>query len=47
MVRLGGLAYAIDVGKRPMGQRISELRLTRTGEPIEAGRDYTSPAGPA
>jgi sulfur-oxidizing protein SoxB len=29
----------IDIA-RPMGQRISELRLTRTGEPIAAGRDY-------
>ena len=39
MVRLGGVAYTIDIA-RPMGQRISELRLKRTGEPIAAGRDY-------
>lgn len=39
MVRVGGLAYAIDVSA-PMGRRISDLTLTRTGETIEADREY-------
>ena len=40
MVRMGGLGYRIDVrGER--GKRISEMTLLKTGEPIEAGRDYT------
>jgi S-sulfosulfanyl-L-cysteine sulfohydrolase len=39
MVRVGGIAYAIDVAQ-PMGRRISQLRLLRTGAPIDAGRDY-------
>ena len=39
MVRVGGLGYAIDVGK-PMGQRISDLRLLRTGEPLGADTEY-------
>ena len=40
MVRAGGLAYTIDVAK-PMGQRISDLTLLRTGEKIDAARKYT------
>jgi sulfur-oxidizing protein SoxB len=40
MVRVGGLAYTIDVGQ-PMGSRISDLRLLRTGQPLEAAKDYT------
>jgi S-sulfosulfanyl-L-cysteine sulfohydrolase len=39
MVRVGGIAYTIDVGQ-PMGRRISQLRLQRTGAAIDAGRDY-------
>ncbi|MGJ3264505.1 MAG: thiosulfohydrolase SoxB [Salinarimonas sp.] len=39
MVRVGGLAYAIDVSA-PMGSRISDLTLIRTGEPLEAAREY-------
>jgi sulfur-oxidizing protein SoxB len=39
MVRVGGLAYAIDPAQ-PMGRRISNLRLTRADAPIEPGRDY-------
>ena len=39
MVRAGGLAYAIDVTK-PIGSRISDLRLVRNGQPLEASRDY-------
>ena len=47
MVRVGGIAYTIDVAQ-PMGRRISDLRLLRTG----AGRSTPaatmwSPAGRA
>jgi sulfur-oxidizing protein SoxB len=40
MVRAGGLAYTIDIGK-PMGSRISDLKLLKTGKPLEAAKDYT------
>ena len=39
MVRTGGLGYRIDITK-PQGSRISDLTLLRTGEPIEASREY-------
>jgi sulfur-oxidizing protein SoxB len=39
MVRVGGLAYTLDMGK-PIGSRISDLKLLRTGQPLEAGKDY-------
>ncbi len=39
MVRVGGVAYTIDVDK-PIGSRISDLQVVRTGQPLEAGRDY-------
>lgn len=39
MVRAGGLSYTIDIGK-PIGQRISDLTLLRTGEKIDADRKY-------
>ena len=39
MVRAGGLAYTIDIGK-PDGQRISDIKLVRTGKPLEPARDY-------
>ncbi len=39
MVRVGGLAYTIDV-TQPMGRRISQLRLLRTDKPIDPDRDY-------
>ena len=39
MVRVGGLAYTIDV-MQPMGRRISQLRLLRKDKPIDPGRDY-------
>lgn len=39
MVRTAGLSYALDIGAR-MGGRISDLRLLRTGAPIEAERAY-------
>ncbi len=39
MVRVGGLSYAIDVS-RPMGQRISDMTLLRTGKPVDPDREY-------
>ena len=39
MVRVGGMGYAIDVAK-PMGSRISDMTLLKTGEAIEPGKDY-------
>jgi sulfur-oxidizing protein SoxB len=39
MVRVGGLSYTIDVSK-PMGGRISDLKLTRGGTPVEPAKDY-------
>jgi sulfur-oxidizing protein SoxB len=39
MVRLGGVSYTIDIG-RPMGQRISDMTLRRTGQPIDPTREY-------
>lgn len=40
MVRVGGLSYAIDVTK-PIGERISGISLTDSGQAIEAGKSYT------
>ncbi len=39
MVRVGGLAFAIDPAK-PMGSRLGDLRLTRTGKKLDAARSY-------
>lgn len=39
MVRIGGMGYRIDVGK-PMGQRISDMTLLKTGEAIDPARTY-------
>jgi sulfur-oxidizing protein SoxB len=39
MVRVGGLGYAIDVDKS-IGQRISNMTLLKTGERIDATREY-------
>jgi len=39
MVRTGGLAYTIDIAQ-PIGRRISDLRLIRTGAPIDPAKDY-------
>ena len=39
MVRTGGLGYRIDVSK-PQGQRISNMTLLKTGEPIDPARSY-------
>lgn len=40
MVRVGGLAYAIDPLK-PAGQRISDMTILRTGKPVDAGASYS------
>ena len=40
MVRVGGLSYTIDVGK-PIGSRIGDLVLSRTGQPLAADKEYT------
>jgi S-sulfosulfanyl-L-cysteine sulfohydrolase len=40
MVRVGGLAFTFDVAA-PMGRRLSDLRLLRSGEALEATREYT------
>ena len=40
MVRVGGMGYRIDISK-PMGSRISEMTLLKTGEPIDPGKNYT------
>lgn len=39
MVRVGGLSFTIDVSE-PIGRRISDLRVTRTGAALEASRNY-------
>jgi len=39
MVRVGGLSYTIDVSK-PMGRRISDMTLLRTGEKIDPSKSY-------
>jgi len=39
MVRVGGLAYSIDVHK-PIGQRISDMTLLKDGSAIDAARNY-------
>ena len=40
MVRIGGVSYAIDISG-PMGGRISELTLLRTGQRLEPAKEYT------
>lgn len=39
MVRVGGLNYTIEPDK-PLGQRVSDIRLTKTGEPLKPDKDY-------
>ncbi len=39
MVRIGGMGYAIDVSK-PQGERISDMTLLSTGEPIDPAKNY-------
>lgn len=39
MVRVGGLGYRIDITK-PQGERISDMTLLKTGEAIDASKNY-------
>jgi sulfur-oxidizing protein SoxB len=39
MVRAGGVGYTIDIAK-PIGSRISDLKLLRSGERIAAAKEY-------
>ncbi|WP_137699978.1 thiosulfohydrolase SoxB [Marimonas lutisalis] len=39
MVRIGGMGYRIDVTK-PQGERISDMTLLKTGEPIDPAKTY-------
>ena len=39
MVRGGGMAYAIDIAK-PIGKRISNMTLTKSGEAIDPAKSY-------
>jgi S-sulfosulfanyl-L-cysteine sulfohydrolase len=39
MVRTGGLGYTIDVTK-PQGERITDMVLLKTGEPIDPAKNY-------
>ncbi len=39
MVRVGGMSYAIAPNNR-MGERISDMRLLKTGKPIDPARNY-------
>ncbi len=39
MVRVGGLAYSIDVTK-PQGSRLTNLTMLKTGAPLEPSRTY-------
>ncbi|KUF09282.1 thiosulfohydrolase SoxB [Pseudoponticoccus marisrubri] len=39
MVRIGGMGYRIDL-RAPAGERISDMTLLRTGEPIDPARNY-------
>jgi sulfur-oxidizing protein SoxB len=40
MVRVGGLSYTIDISK-PIGSRIGDLTLVRTGAALVPDKDYT------
>ena len=40
MVRVGGLGYRIDVSK-PIGERVTEMVLSDTGEAIDPAKSYT------
>jgi sulfur-oxidizing protein SoxB len=39
MVRVGGVSYTIDVGQGA-GRRISDLTSLKSGQPLDAGKDY-------
>jgi sulfur-oxidizing protein SoxB len=41
MVRVGGVEYRIDIDK-PIGSRISNLKLLRTEQPIEPAKEYVT-----
>ena len=46
MVRVGGMAYAIDIAA-PMGSRIGDMTLLKSGKPVDAaGTLRRSRAGP-
>ena len=40
MVRVGGMGYRIDI-KQKMGNRISDMTLLSSNEPIDAAKSYT------
>mgnify|MGYP000980910474 FL=1 len=40
MVRVGGMGYRIDIAK-PMGSRIGDMTLLKTGEKLDAAKTYT------
>ena len=40
MVRVGGLAFDMDASKS-IGKRITNMRLTRNGKPLDAGKKYS------
>lgn len=40
MVRVGGISYTIDP-TQSIGKRISDMRLVRTGKPVDASKTYT------
>ncbi len=39
MVRVGGMSYHIDIAQ-PIGKRISNMRLIKSGKPIDSNRNY-------
>jgi sulfur-oxidizing protein SoxB len=39
MVRMGGLGYRIDINK-PIGERISDITLLKTGETLDPSKSY-------
>lgn len=39
MVRVGGMGYRIDIGK-PIGKRVTEMTLLKTGEKIDPDKTY-------
>jgi sulfur-oxidizing protein SoxB len=39
MVRAGGLGYKIDV-TAPIGSRISDMTLLKTGQPLDPAKNY-------
>ena len=39
MVRVGGLGYTIDI-KKPIGSRVSNMTLLKSGKPLDPSREY-------